>query len=278
MIRIIVDSASDFQQAELKEKGMELVSLSITLCDRTYLDGVDLDRDEFYETLQNTGEFPMTSQPSPQAFLDIFKDAKSKGDEVICILLSSGLSGTCQSATIAKGMADYENIYIVDSLTATYMIKILADYAYDLSMQGVSAKEIVEKIENLKSKVKVVAALDTLEYLSRGGRISKTAAAIGNMANLKPLITVTEEGLVSMIGKALGKAKASGTLLKHLQGYKINTDFPVYSVYTYGTENCEAFEQKLAAEGYRITSRQQVGPTIGAHIGPGIFGVIFVAE
>ena len=174
MIRIVVDSSSDYQMSEIREKNLDLVTIAITIGEKQYVDGVDLERNQFYEILEKTGEFPKTSQPSPQQFLDIFLDAKEKGDEVVCIALSSALSGTYQSAVLAKDMAEYEPIYIVDSKTATCNIKVLADYARKLADDGRTAEAIAEQIEAIKSQVKVVAALDTLEYLSRGGRLSRT--------------------------------------------------------------------------------------------------------
>ena len=194
MIRIVVDSSSDYPIDQLRQKNMEIIPISISLGEKTYIDGVDLKLDNLYKIIDETGDFPKTSQPSPQAFLDLFKDAKEKGDSVICILLSSELSGTCQTAFLARQMADYENIFIIDSLSATFTIKVMADYACRLRSEGASAPEIAKKVEALKSRVRVIAALDTLEYLSRGGRISKAAAAIGDMANIKPIITLTADG------------------------------------------------------------------------------------
>jgi DegV family protein with EDD domain len=278
MIRILVDSSSDYTVAEIKAKNMELVPISITIGEKDYVDGYDLERDEFYELLERTGEFPKTSQPSPQAFLDVFTDAREKGDEVICILLASKLSGTFQSAVLAKNMADYENIHLIDSCSATYTIKVMADYACSLRDAGASASEIVQKVESLKSRVKVLAALNTLEYLGRGGRISKAAATIGDLANIKPIITISQEGAVEILGKCLGKNKAIGAVLKQLEELGIDPSFPTYSIYAYGTENCAAFEKKLTKEGYSFQERLQIGSTIGTHIGPGAFGIIFVAK
>lgn len=278
MIRIIVDSSSDYQLEEIKQKNMELVPLSITIGEHSYLDGINLDRDDFYKMLTETSDFPKTSQPSPQAFLDIFEDAKEKGDDCICILLSSGLSGTCQSAYLAKDMSDYDNIYIIDSLAAVCIIRILAERACQLRSEGFAAMDIVAAIEALKSRVKVAAALDTLEYLYRGGRLSKTAATIGELANLKPMITLTEEGKIGILGKSLGKNKAICSLIKHVQNLELDPDYPLYTVYTFGTENCTKFEEKLAEVGIQSTARFQIGPTIGTHVGPEAFGIIYVTK
>ena len=278
MIRLLVDSSSDYTMEEVKEKQLHYVPLTITLNEKSYKDGVELKPDDFYEMLMSGKDFPKTSQPSPQDFLDIFKDAKEKGDEIICILLSSSLSGTCQSATLAKSIVDYDVIYIIDSLTATIMIKLLTDYAYELIAKGIPAADIAQTLDALKSKVKVVAALDTLEYLYRGGRLNRATATIGELANLKPIIHVTEDGNVGVPGKCIGRNKALMFLLKTLAGKNINKDFPLYTVYAYGTENCEKLEDKLVAEGYELSGRCQIGSTIGAHVGPGAFGVIYVEK
>lgn len=278
MIRILVDSSSDYTVDEIKEKQLDLVPISITIGEKSYLDGFDMGRDEFYELLQNTEDFPKTSQPSPQAFLDIFSDVKEKGDEIVCILLSSELSGTYQSAVLAKSMADYDKIYLVDSLSATYTIKVMADYACRLRSAGLHAKEIAQHIEALKPRVKVLAALDTLEYLARGGRISKTAAAIGDLAKVKPIITLTEDGKIGVLGKCLGKNKAICAIIKHLNELGIDNTFPVYTIYSYGSGNCAAFEEKLHKESLETAGRLQIGSAIGTHIGPEAFGIIFVAK
>ncbi len=276
MIKILVDSSSDYEPEEIKEKNFEFIPISITIGETDYIDGISLKKNEFYEILENTQDFPKTSQPSPQAFLDIFKEAKKNGDTVLCILLSSALSGTCQSAQLAKNMAEYEEIYIIDSLTASCSIKILADYVYTLAQENLPAGEIIHKAEALKSRITLFAGLDTLEYLCKGGRLSKSAAAIGELANIKPVITITKEGAVGVLGKCLGKNKAIAQVFKHLQESGTDASFPLYTIYTYGTENCQRFEEKLQENGHAISKRLQVGATIGSHIGPEAFGVVFV--
>lgn len=278
MIRILVDSSSDFTLEEIRAQGLDLVPLHVNFGDRCYEDTIELERNHFYELLIEGTDFPTTSQPSPQAFLEIFEEVREKGDEIICILLSSALSGTCQSANIAKNMADYDHIHIFDSLSATHMIRIMVQKAISLRDQGADAAAILDALANLAPRVKVAAALDTLTYLQKGGRLSKTAAAIGEAASLKPIITISQEGTVSVIGKSLGKNKAISFLLKHLACVSADPAYPVHTVYTYGTENCERLEEKMTASGYTIGSRFQVGSTIGTHIGPGVFGVIYVEK
>ena len=276
MIQLIVDSSADFLKEELESKKMTLVPIAINLNEKLYLDGVDITRDQLYEWLMENNGFPKTSQPSPEDFLKLFEAAKDAGDDVICILLSSALSGTCQSAHLAKNLTDYDNIYIVDSLSATHLIRFLAMKACEMRDSGCSSEEIVAALEDLKSRTKAIAAVDTLEYLCRGGRVSRTAAAIGNLANLKPIITVTKEGTVAVIGKCVGKNKSMSYILNALQEYELDENYPVYSIYSYGMENCISLEARLANAGYVLHSRKQIGATIGCHVGPGAFGVLFV--
>ncbi len=278
MIRILIDASSDYMLEDAKKDNFEFVPITVMMDNITYHSGIDITPDEFYEKLTSSKDFPKTAQPSPQDFLDVFEDAKEKGDSVICILLSSALSGTCQSAHLAKNMAEYDNIFIIDSLSATFGIKTMANYAAKLVNEGLSAEEIVKKIEAIKSKVKIVAAVDTLEYLARGGRLSRAAAAIGELANLKPIITLTEEGSLDVLGKTLGRVKASNFILSYLKNQTIDTDFPMYSIYSYGIENVEKLEKKLEKEGLTMDARLQMGATIGAHVGPGVFGIVFVEK
>lgn len=278
MIRLVVDSSADYTLQEINERKLDLVPLTVMINDKSYLDTVELDRNDFYEILMNGADFPKTSQPSPERFVEIFKDAKEKGDEVVCILLSSSISGTCQSAHLAKGIADYDNVYIVDSLSATFGIRLMVEYALKLRTEGKSGAEIAELVENMKSRVRIYAMIDTLEYLRKGGRVSHASAAIGTIANIKPMITVTTEGKVEVINKCIGRVKALNQLMKYLSDAPADTDFPFYTLFAYGEETCEKLEKKLAAENYNVTERLQLGCTIGAHIGPGACAIIYVEK
>lgn len=278
MIRVLVDSASDYTQQEIKEKQLHLVPLQIHMQGKHFFDGVDITQDDFYEMLISGKEFPKTSQPSPQDFLTIFEDVKAQGEQLICILLSSALSGTYQSALLAKEMVAYEHIYLVDSLSAVAAIRILCDHALTMIQEGKQVIDIVEDLESLKKQIRIFAAVDTLEYLYRGGRISKNAATIGTMAKLKPIITVGEEGNVDIAAKRLGIGKTLRYLAEKVEELKINKEYPFYSLFSYGSENCEKMEAMLQEKGVVCTRRLQIGPAIGAHIGPEAFGVCFVEK
>ena len=276
MIKIMVDSSSDCR----KEDGFFdiCVPLTVSIGGKDYRSGVDLSADEFYELLTTSQEFPKTSQPSPEAFAQEFEKIKEAGDEVICLTLSSALSGTYQSAVIAKSMVDYEGIYIVDTLCVTHMIGILAKFAREQIAAGVPAAQIAQQCEELKSKIKVLAGVDTLEYLYKGGRLSRASAAVGEIAGIKPIITITAEGTITTAGKAIGIPRAIQTILTKLKSYEPDDRFPLYTLCTCGTENLEALEKKLAAAGFESAGRLQVGSTIGAHAGPGVYGVLFVTK
>lgn len=278
MIRILVDSSADYTQEELTSRNIEMISLNINIGEKDYKDGVNITRDELYNILINGGEFPKTSQPSPQDFYEIFEDAKEKGDSIICITISSALSGTFQSATIAKNMVDYSEIYLIDSLAATTLTRIMVDYACKLRDEGMSAPEITSAVSELQPRVKVFAAVDTLEYLYKGGRLNKASAVVGELANLKPVLTLVPNGTLSVIGKCLGRNKALAFLTNSMADKTIDTDFPVYSLYAYGSENTEKLEEKLEVMGIHCQERLQLGATIGCHVGPGAFGVVYVEK
>lgn len=275
MIKLLVDSASDYMKSELEGRNIEFIPLGVTIDGATYSDGIELTKDKFYELLLNTKEFPKTSMPSPAAYMDIFQSAKENGDDVICILLSSELSGTYQSAVTARAMVGYDRIYIIDSRLVAGCIKIMVEYAERLRSEGLSAKEIYLRLESLKSRVRVYAAVDTLEYLYRGGRLSRAAAAVGTIANLKPIITL-EDGKVAVIKKSLSRMKAKNDLVDIIKGLKIDPEFSPRTVFTCGTDNLQKFEDDLVENGIPFSGRFQVGPTIGAHVGPEVFGLFLV--
>lgn len=278
MIRIMIDSGSEYLPKEAQAKGIEVLPIVTNVGGNDYRDGFDLGRDEFFELLEETGQFPTTSQITPHVFAAKFKEALDAGDEVIAIILSSALSGTYQNACMAQAMVGNEGIYVIDSLTATYPISIMADYAAKLRDEGMPAAQIVEAIEELKGSAKVIAMVDTLEYLQRGGRIPKAAAKIGEAAKLKPVISVTEKGDLAMISACLGRKRAFDTIMKQLESIEIDDRFPVYAIYSYGTKNCERLEVRLQEAGISVTERRQIGYVIGSHIGPNACGVVYVEK
>ena len=243
MIRIVVDSSSDV--AIHNNENITVVPLSITLNNKTYLDGIELGHDEFYDMLVKTDDFPKSSQPTPQLFVDVFEEAKKNNDTLLCIMLSSGVSGTYQSAVLAKNIVEYDNIYIIDSLTGAYGIKLLVDEALKLIKEGKTIEEIVEQLEDLKGRTRVFLSVDTLDYLCRGGRLDKKAAVIGNLVKMKPIITVTREGTIGVVNKAVGIVRTINSLIDIVNNEGVDTDYPFYTIVTTGSSNVEKLEKKL---------------------------------
>ena len=275
MIKIMLDSSSDSQNNHPFDY---YVPLTVEIAGKCYKDGIDLRPQRFYKLLTSSEEFPKTSQPSPDQFAACFEQVKQDGDELIYLALSSGLSGTYQSANIAKEMVEYDGIYIVDTHTATHMIGTLARYADQLRIDGFSATEIVEKLIAVRDKQVILAGLQTLEYLYKGGRLSRTSAAVGTIANIKPIITVSAEGKVETFAKSIGVKRAIQTILKHVQSFEIDEEFGFWLLYSEGEENCDALEAAITAAGINVSGRMQVGPTIGAHTGPGVYGITFISK
>ena len=280
MVRIITDSAADFEPFELEKLNVACTPLSVTLADKSYRENIDLSKKQFYELLASTGATPQTSQPSPDLLFDQFRDAKNAGDEAVFISISSGISGTYQTALITKEDVECDDCYVVDSLTATAGERVLVEYAVRLRDEGKSAKEIVAALEEARGKVVLVACIDTLEYLYRGGRISQTVYKLGTMAQVKPIIRFSAEGTIEVPAKAMGMRKGMDQLCKRLEAQKPDKNHKIYAVYTADKSVGEALAQRMAAHGYEIPDDQiiPVGAVIGSHIGPGGCGIIYIAE
>ena len=211
MIKLLADSACDLEAEEAKARGIALMPLYIRFGDEEFQDGVTLSHREFFEKLIETDDIPKTSQISEYRFTEAFEELTKDGSEVVAIVLSSKLSGTCQSAV--KAAKKFEGkVFVVDSMNACLGERILVEYAARLIGEGrLSAREIAEELENKKGKIKLLALLDTLKYLRKGGRISSVTAIAGEMLSIKPVITVTD-GEPKLIGKAMGSKKGNNLL------------------------------------------------------------------
>ena len=279
MVRIITDSAADLEIAEYEKLNVTCIPLTVYFGDREYQENVNLSKDQFYELLA-TGEYPKTAQASPQILLDLFEDAKKTGDEAIYITLSSALSGTYQSACVAKEMADYEGCYVVDGKNATGGQRMLVEYAAKLRDQGKSAREIMDGVNSLNGRIVLYACMDTLEYLYRGGRISQTVYKLGTLAQVKPVIRVSQEGRVEVPAKAMGMKKGMDYLCKRVEERKPDHNFPFYVMYTADRTNGEVLAEKFRALGYEIPEERiiNVGAAIGSHVGPNACGMVYISE
>ena len=227
-VRIIVDSSTDVSE-KYREK-IQFVPLTVRFGDKEYLDGVELSKHQFYEMLVESDVLPTTSQATPAAFAEYLESVASAGDSAVVITLSSKLSGTYQSAVLAA--EDYPNIYVVDSQSVAIGTGVLAQYAVELAQQGMGAEEIAQVLTQQREKVCVVALLDTLEYLKKGGRISKTVAFAGSVLNIKPVVTV-QDGAVALIGKARGSRNGNNLLVEKIrEAGGVDFERPVLLGYT----------------------------------------------
>lgn len=280
-VRIIVDSACDITQEEARELNVQVLPMTTFFGDEEFIDGINMSHEEFFEKLVETDVFPKTSQLSPYRYEEVFQEAKDAGDEVLCIVLSSKLSGCYQSAVL--GSEGYEDmVVLVDSENVCIGERLLVLRAVALRAEGKSAREIAEILDKEKKNVRLIALLDTLEYLKKGGRISATTALAGTLLSIKPVIAI-EDGVVAMLGKARG-SKNGNNLLKSLVEKEggINFDLPYALAYSglsdkllrkYIEDNKALYAGE--ADHLPITT---IGCIIGTHAGPGAIAVAFFAK
>lgn len=276
MIKVITDSASDI--VENKRENLVILPITITFGEEQFQDGVNLSHQMFYEKLVESDELPVTSQMPPYAFEEAYREVKEQGAQAIVITLSSKLSGTWQSANIAA--EEYNNVVrVVDSENASLGQRALVEYALRLIDSGMSFEEVVERLEADKGRIRLVALLDTLEYLKKGGRISKAAALAGSLLTIKPVIAILQ-GEVAILGKARGSRQGNNLLAEQIR-LTGGIDFgkPFFLGYT-GLS--DAMLQKYIADHEALWKNEvdsletsSVGGTIGTHIGPGAIGVAF---
>ena len=273
--RIIVDSTADLAQ-ELKSR-VHVVPMTVTFGDEEFIDGVTIDHKTFYEKLIENDVLPKTSQATPDAFATEFEKAKQAGEAAVVLTISSKLSGTYQSAMIAAD--DYENIFVVDAGSVAMGNGILAEYALRLADEGKGAAEIAAALEEAKKRIVVVALVDTLEYLKKGGRVSKAVAFAGGILNIKPVLSVID-GDINILGKARGSKMGNNLLVQEIsKAGGIDFSMPVLLGYSgisdalllkYIEDSRHIWEGNLPEVRYTT-----VGSVIGTHAGPGAVVVAF---
>lgn len=277
-VRIIVDSTTDLPEQTARR--VTVVPLTIHFGEQQYVSGVDIDARKFYEMLVEGDVLPTTSQPTPYAFTQVFQEAVDAGDTVVCITVSSKLSGTYQSACIAA--ADFPGkVFVVDSLTVAIGGGILTEYALNLTDKGMDAEEIAWKLMQKREKVRLLALLDTLEYLKKGGRISSAVAFAGGLLNIKPVIAVAD-GEVKMLGKARGSKQGNNLLVQEIdKAGGVDFEKPLLLGYTglsdallqkYIVDSAALWQGKVEQLPVSI-----VGSVVGTHAGPGAVAVAFFA-
>lgn len=277
-VKIIVDSTVDLAPA-VKAQVAAVVPLSVRFGDQEFKDGETITAQKFYEMLASNENLPTTSQPTPVAFEDAYEKATADGSEVVVITISSRLSGTYQSATIAA--EDYPGVYVVDSRSAALGSGVLAEYALRLAKQGMSGEQILRELMEKREKVRLYAIVDTLEYLKKGGRVNAATAVVGGMLNIKPLICVDDDGRIGMAGTARGLKKAFSTLSEHCgKNGGIDRTMPTLVGYTgCSDENMRKYLEENGQLWLADSNTTVVGAAIGVHAGPGAVAVgFFVSE
>ena len=275
-VKIVVDSTTDLTP-ELAGK-FEVVHLTVNFGEEEFIDGVTINKDEFYAKLIESDVIPTTSQATPKAFEKTFRKIVENGDEVIAITVASKLSGTYQSACIAAEEFPGK-VRVIDGKSVAIGTAILAEYAIGLVEKGLSADEISKEIEEKSNDIIIVALIDTLEYLKKGGRLSKTAAFAGGLLNIKPVVSV-EDGEINILGKARGSKQGNNFLVKEIEKVGgVDFEMPVLLGYTghdhYMLEKYIEDSRYLWEESAKDLRSTCIGSVIGTHVGPGAIAVAF---
>lgn len=271
MLRIVTDSSSEISQEEAARLGIEVLPLTIIFGSEQFRDGIDINSEQFYGRLVSSREFPHTAQLGYDALMNVFGDAKDKGDDVLVIPIASALSGSFEWAERAAAESGYDRIRVYDSKCTTFMLGILVHEAVRLRTRPV--EEVVAALDKLRPRIKLLAALDTLEYLKRGGRIGKAVATVGGMLKIKPVITINGEGKVELIHKSIGMNAALRNIAERFLADKKDENFAVRTIYCMERTNCEKLRSLVNIEGVPY---ENICPVIGAHIGPKAAGLVYV--
>lgn len=274
MIRLFVDSGSSIKQFEKEKLGVEILPLRILLGDKEYLDDIDLNIDTFYDLLINEKLFPKTSLPPLDEADKKIEAYTTNGDDVIIITISSGISGTYD--TIKARYGTNPRVHVIDSKSAVGGIRILVNEVNKYRDEGI--KVVLEKLDDLIPRIKIFAIPETLTYLHRGGRLSRTECIVGSILQLKPVITF-RDGKVHVAEKAIGLPKSKIALIRTLEKYGCDTSYPIVPSYTYETKNLNDIVERLNTK-YQsaLCEYDNLDPAIACHWGPGAFGLIFVSN
>jgi DegV family protein with EDD domain len=278
-VKIIIDSTTGLPPALRALCGV--VPLCVRFGDVEYMDGVTIDHKQFYEMLIESDVLPTTSQPTPDAFAQEYQKCVDAGQKAVVLTVSSELSGTYQSATIAA-MDFPGSVYVVDSRSVAIGTGILAQLALSMAQAGASAEEIVKEINLQRDNVRLIALLDTLEYLKKGGRISATVAFAGNLLAIKPVVCI-RDGAIAMLGKARGSKQAGNLLAEEIEkAGGVDFDKPVLLGYT-GLS--DLLLKKYISDSGALWQQNKteleftpIGSVIGTHAGPGAIAAAFFAK
>lgn len=268
-IGIVTDSSCDLPAGLADDAGVAVVPLSIRFGSETFVDRTDLDTRSFWERLASSDHLPETAAPSPGSFIEAF-DVSDEVDGIVCICLSSTLSGTYQAAVIAAEQADTE-VVVVDSGVVSMALGLAVLEAAETAATGAGIDAVSDVAAGAARRANVFAALDTLEFLEKGGRIGRVSALVGGLLDIKPLITL-EDGAVAAAGRVRTRSRAVDAILDHLEGRTFSRLSILYS----GDAPVERFAEALATAGHPDVVTAELGPVVGTHTGLGVLGVAYV--
>jgi DegV family protein with EDD domain len=275
MVKIVTDSTADLPKELAAQHGIHVVPLTIFFGEEAYKDGIDLTPETFLEKLKAAKDLPTTSQPSPGDFAQVYKNLTEDGSEVVSIHLSSALSGTYQSAVMGKDMVEGASIFVIDTKSATIGVGIMVLEAAKMAVTGASGAEVAEHVQRLVSQSSLHLAVDTLEYLQKGGRIGRAQGLLGSLLNIKPILYLVD-GVVTPAEKVRGFNKALARMAELVLAQIMPEDKVIYGVaHIASPQGAEIVMQKVRE---RYPNAEFLvydgGPVIGAHVGPGTVGLI----
>ena len=272
MRRIIVDSGSSIKIEERKKYGVDILPIPLQMGDDSFLDGVDLSTEEFYNRLQNNNQFPKTSLPSLEKAQQLVDFYTNQGDEVLIITISSGISGTYQAMKML--FAEYENVEVFDSKLAVGGIRFLVEEAQRYAQETMEV--VIDKLSQLRERIVIVAVPETLDYLLAGGRLSRSSWMVGTLLSINPIITFTD-GKVDVLAKKRGLKQSKKALAEMLQNDKAAKSYGIIAAYTYNKTNVDDMIQLLPNEYQEAVSvYDDLCLSIACHWGPNAFGFIYV--
>lgn len=275
-IKIITDSTSDLPSILIEKYDIEILPLTVHFGSETYKDGVDIKLPEFLEKMRTSDIFPTTSQVNPQRFYDCFKEYLEKGYKIVSLHLSSKMSGTYQSACIAKDMLETDDIVVIDSQNVTSGLGLLVIKAARLKEEGFNIKQIEEKILDTIPHVKSSLSFESLDNLVKGGRLSKTVGVIGNFLGIRLILGVVD-GEMAVLDKVRGSKKAVKTILEYMEQHGMKEDEPCMLLQVDNKEIFEALEENLDLRNAEYFECE-AGCVVGTHSGAGACGVFFIEK
>lgn len=278
MVKILTDSSCDLSPARCEELGVEMLPITVNFGEESFRANIDITNQEFYEKLAQASELPKTAQISPAFFEKKFSEYKGTGDEVVCLFISSRMSGTLQSASVAKEVLGADNIYLPDTLNVTFALGLLVEEAVKMRDQGLSAAEITKQVEGLVPRVRLWALIDDLKYLKMGGRLSATSALVASILGICPIITL-KDGLVEVVGKARGKKAAFKLMQGLIEKEPISADYGVAVGHAAVPQTRDDFIEYLSAPlKKRQVYKLDIGSIVGTHTGPGACGLAYIKK